>query len=42
MYIDNLYFSVATFVTVGYGDVRPTYFYDVIFVCILMVYQSYI
>jgi voltage-gated potassium channel Kch len=37
LYINNLYFSLATFVTVGYGDVSATYFYDIIFVIIIMV-----
>jgi hypothetical protein len=36
LYVNNLYFSVATFVTVGYGDISATYFYDIIYVLVIM------
>jgi hypothetical protein len=37
LYINNLYFSVLTFVTVGYGDMSATNLYDKFFVCLMMV-----
>lgn len=38
LYLAGIYFSIATFTTVGYGDIAARNPYEMCFSCVLMVF----